>query len=720
MHTNFRSEGARLSNLTKADLTDDQRRSVEHSLQSKVYLDGPAGAGKTTVGILRASELIEKGVSPASILILVPQRNLGKPFRTQFRSSSGTGELPEVVTIAGLARRMVDLYWPMIAESAGFLKPGEPPRFLTLETAQYHMSRVVGPYLDDGYFESLNLDRYRLYRQILDNLNKAAVVGFPLSEIGERLSEAWIGPEQQALIYMQAQQCAQRFRAACYEENLVDYSLQYELFVHHVESIAEFRDSLTEQYAHLIVDNVEEETPQGHDFIGRWLSSFDSALIIEDCGGGYSRFLGADPDHAGNLREICDESDHIGGTFVMSKAVQDFSRRLFDSINAKKIQPREMLGEAVVVHSSDYLPELLEWIVAEVSLLLDQGVGASEIAIVSPFVSDSLRFLLTDKLDEKGIRWVSHRPSRAIADEAYNRCLLTIAALAYRDWQISPPREVVAQGLMIAIDGLDLVRATLLANTIYRPVGGAPELSPFEQLRPDMQERIGFANGQKYENLRIWIDQFNGSPQDHLDQFLGRLFGELLSQHGYGFHNQMDAGRAAAAMIASVQKFRTATHINGGSRQELGREYYRLIHEGLLAAQYVVRERKTEEQAVLIAPAFTYLTMGQRSDVQFWLDIGNPAWAERLYQPLTHPYVLSRNWERGERWTDEDEWRVRREIAATVTTGLSRRCRKKIYLCHASYGEQGLKQQGILLNAVQRMLSGSIPYEGPDDVQTST
>ena len=29
-------------------------------------------------------------------------------------------------------------------------------------------------------------------------------------------------------------------------------------------------------------------------------------------------------------------------------------------------------------------------------------------------------------------------------------------------------------------------------------------------------------------------------------------------------------------------------------------------------------------------------------DYQFWLDVGGRGWFERLYQPLTHPYVLSR------------------------------------------------------------------------------
>ena len=90
-------------------------------------------------------------------------------------------------TVGGLARRMVDLFWPLAADKAGFAHPDRPPVFLTLETAQYYMAHIVRPLSDQGYFESVTIDRNRLYSQIIDNLNKSAAVGFPFTEIGSRL-----------------------------------------------------------------------------------------------------------------------------------------------------------------------------------------------------------------------------------------------------------------------------------------------------------------------------------------------------------------------------------------------------------------------------------------------------------------------------------------------------------------------------------------------------
>jgi hypothetical protein len=157
-------------------------------LDAKVFLSGPAGCGKTTAGVERMKYLLAQGVRADSLLVLTPQRTLQEPYLASLR---GPGAAPggEVtfLTLGGLSRRVVDLFWPLAAEAAGFAHPEQPPVFLNLETSQYYMAHIVRPLLEEGYFESVTIDRNRLYSQILDNLNKSAVVGFPVEEIGSRL-----------------------------------------------------------------------------------------------------------------------------------------------------------------------------------------------------------------------------------------------------------------------------------------------------------------------------------------------------------------------------------------------------------------------------------------------------------------------------------------------------------------------------------------------------
>ena len=127
------------------------------------FLEGPAGAGKTTAGVARLQHLVRSGIPGGSILVIVPQRTLGAPYAAAFRRADHPpgGEVT-LLTVGGLAQRMVELFWPLVSEAAGFARPDRPPIFLTLETAQYYMARLTGPLLEQGYFDSVIISRNRL------------------------------------------------------------------------------------------------------------------------------------------------------------------------------------------------------------------------------------------------------------------------------------------------------------------------------------------------------------------------------------------------------------------------------------------------------------------------------------------------------------------------------------------------------------------------------
>ena len=124
-----------------------------------------------------------------------------------------------------------------------------------------------------------------------------------------------------------------------------------------------------------------------------------------------------------------------------------------------------------------------------------------------------------------------------------------------------------------------------------------------------------------------------------------------------------------------------------------------MVQEGVIAAQYVRSWQAVDEDAVLLAPAYTFLMSNRPVDVQFWLDVGSRGWLERLYQPLTHPYVLSRNWPAGRPWTDSEELESSMQGLYRLASGLLRRCRGRIYLGLSELGEQGYEQRGPLLRA---------------------
>ncbi len=682
-----------------------QKQVINSKIKTRIFLEGAAGSGKTVTGVERMRYLMGKpSVSAGSILILTPQRALGLAYESVTREPGrSAGAEPLITTLGGLARQMVDLFWPLVAEKAGFAHPDLRPLFLTLETSQYTMQHVIGPLIDErDYFVTVAINRNRLYSQIIDNLNKAALVGFPHTQIAERLKAAWIGEIAQEHIYDEAQDCAERFRAYCLQHNLLDFSLQVELFVHHLWQMDEPRQYLTNRYKHLIVDNIEEDTPVTHWLLSGWLDQCKSALIIYDQDAGYRRFLGADPDNALLLAEHCDQRFVFEKMHVTSPELDALQRHIGQAFGLCEDPLLTTVDPRTVIHhqSHQFHPQMITWTAESIASLVHAGgVRPSEIVVLAPFLSDALRFDLVNRLEKLDVPTRSHRPSRALRQEPAAACLLALAQIAHPGWGMAPTTYDLAYALTEAIDELDLVRAQLLVTITYRD----GRLAAFRDIPDAAQERITYKLGERFDQLCDWLSAYHDNPVPAIDQFFSRLFGELLSQPGFGFHNDYEAARVAANLIDSARAFRWMLEGAPALNKPIAQEYVEMVAQGVIADQYLRDWRAEDEEAVLLAPAYTFLMRNQPVDYQFWLNVGSSGWWERLYQPLTHPYVLSLSWHGG-LWTDTDEVHTRNEALYRLVLGLTRRCRREIFLGLSDLGEQGYEQRGPLLEAIQRML----------------
>ena len=246
--------------------------------------------------------------------------------------------------------------------------------------------------------------------------------------------------------------------------------------------------------------------------------------------------------------------------------------------------------------------------------------------------------------------------------------------------QGSTPLRNARVGIASALDGLDLVRAQLLTDIVYRQRDLS--LTSFENIKPDVQERITFSVGNRYTTLRDWLLSYREGMPLPLDHFFRKLFGEVLSQAGFGYHRNFDAVRVAGSLVESVKNFRRAMEPSIVNKDrpdfDMGREYIAMLEDGVIAASYVESWKSEDKDAVLVSPAHTFIMMNRPVTYQFWIDPGSSGWYQRLTQPLTHPYVLSRDWEPGRLWTDADEVQVNQQSMARLISGLLLRCRERI------------------------------------------
>ena len=472
------------------------------------------------------------------------------------------------------------------------------------------------------------------------------------------------------------------------------------------------RNYLTSTYRHIISDNLEEDIPIAHDVISEWLTQCASALLIFDHEAGFRRFLGASPETAYDLRTQCDEIFRFDDSLVMGKTIQDLAVLLGSKISKNPVSKKiKVSSEGISFEYKRFFPAMLDWVCDQIQhLVLEMKVNPGEIAILSPFLSDALRFSLFSRLEAMQIPVRSHRPSRALRDEPVSHCLLNLAILAHPDWSqfnpnLKPNRFDIAYAFLQAFEGLDLIRAQLLVNEVFHIKEGMPVLESFDVIHPGKQARISYRIGEKYQMIRQWLLDYQSNPPLALDHFISRLFGEVLSQPGFGFHSNFQAGEISANLVESIQKFRWVAEGNFANLMKpLGLEYVEMVQEGVIAAQYLRSWETWPEGAVMIVPAYTFLMYNHPVDYQIWLDTGSRGWAERLFQPLTHPYILNRTWNPDQVWTDTNEVETNEEALYRLSKGLLQRCRRGIYLGLSDLGEQGFEQRGPLLHAFQRVL----------------
>lgn len=681
---------------------------VSRSVDEKIWLEGIAGSGKTSAGVERLLYLLGRGIPAESILVYVPQRSLAQPYLMALREDSEyRGGQVAIHSIGSLSLQMVEAFWFLTAEAAGFGHPYDLPNFLGLELVQYFMTRAIEPLVEKrDYFNSVRIDRARLYSQIIDNMNKAAVVGFPINEIAARLKGALSGGVEQAHIYDDAETCALAFRQYCLANNLLDFSLQLEVFTKHVWGLPQARQYFRDRFRHLIADNVEEDNPASQRVVADLLETCESALVIYDRDAGFRRFLGADPVNARRLREHCDQQIEFGETLVMSDQLRELGSLLVAPLQgATESSKSDGARTALITKAHRYHPQMVDWMVDQIAMLINgKKVSASEIVVLAPFLSDVLRFALLDGLRARGIKARTHRPSRALRDEPAARTLLTFARLAHPDWGMSPTEFDVAFALVAAIDGLDLIRAKLLTEILYRQ----GRLLPFADIQVEStQSRITFELGARYDRLQAWLsDYISGTPTEAIDIFFRKLFGEVLSRAGFGFHDNHDAGNISMNLVDSARNFRWSLDFMRRYQEQidLAQDYVRMVERGVIANFYLRDWIAESEDSVLIAPAYTFLLNNRAVDYQFWLNIGSEGWSRRLYQPLTHPYVLSLDWQTDRIWSDEDEEAMSRQMLRRLLLALTRRCRQAIYLGYSELSESGFEPRGLLLETIQGAL----------------
>ncbi|MDX1612955.1 MAG: hypothetical protein R3300_01520 [Candidatus Promineifilaceae bacterium] len=666
------------------------------------FLLGPAGTGKTTTLRRRLVSWLAAGASSYTILILVAEGDHAQGFQAAVREA-GLGPFSdlEILTYQQLARNMVTLFWPLLARPAGFARAHQPPTFLSYDLAQLLLWETVRPLQEEGAFADVRLRPQQIVSQILDTLNRAALNGLSLDEAVARQKASWAGDANHLRALENAATAARRFRQVCLDGNLLDLSLTVRVFSQHLVEHAEFQRYFSERYLHLLVDNVEEQTPAGQHFIATLMDATSSTAIAYDAGGGYRRFLAADPTGANQFRQHCDQTWLFERSFTADQPLLHLGN-LVENFLVQAGKPAAEAGQAIVQRiDGRYRHELVSELVAYLAALV-QEVPPAEVAVVAPYLDGALRHNLTTSLAQAGIPHALVQRRFTPRDEPRVRAWLTWLLLAHPDWGMTPPAYDVAEALSLSVASLDPVRAHLLVRHLYQSAG--PSLQPVAALSPELVSRIGPERVALVEELRLWLEEATGRRLP-LDRFLHRLFHQLLAQRA--FQPEPDLAGAAVCdwLVRAAGRLRRAAEAMGlTGPAAIGRAFVEGIYQGLVTGDPPQLGQPPDPSGVVVATVHGFLLSNRVVDYQVWLQPAATGWWDIPRQPLSNAFVLAQSWPSERQWTMDEEFKMRNQLLSRLVRGLAHRCRRGVILANSDLDRRGLRHDGPLWRALQPLL----------------
>ena len=665
----------------------------------KTFLSGKAGTGKTSAAVERVCKLLDKSLSE-TVLVFAPTFRHQLPY---LEIISKKGRTPEVSSYNAFVQKCISLFWPLAAEKTEF-DGSKSPFFLDIDSEQIIMSKLIQKRMNEGQFASLSSSASRICNQIVIAIHKCAAAMIPFDKYPEIMKKSWCGEKTFLPLFDRVYECGEEFKSFCIKNNLLDYSLQLDIFNKYILPDKTFKTWINKKKINFIFDNLEEEVPAAHHFVREMDKEFRSMLLISDSGAGYRSFMGADCVSAEYLKDTCDTKLVFTESFTENTDIEALEKIIADP----KLSDNDLSGNpknAFELESERQFAKMIKDAVLDVSdLINNKGVDPHNIVILSPLVSDLLYTEMERGLADNGIKAYLHRPSRPLMNEKVTRSLITLSSLVDPENGLEIKPIDIAQLLLCFVSGIDPIRCQIYVTAAYKPVKQESgktfyEIKEFSSLKTPTKERFTSEMEEKFEKIRIWIEKEREKTESTPDKIVYDFFNEIASKEGFICDEKTSLG--VCKILESMQRFKNLQEYIGDKKDEdkpTWSDFFYCVSTGAVKATYNEDVYAQPKDAVLISLVSTYLSSNRNSEYQVWLNIASPRWRNKIVGELTNDLVLSRNWSGENAWTtavleDSNETHMKKQVC-----GLLRRCTKKVLAYSCEMDESGSPQKGKLLN----------------------
>jgi len=369
--------------VTKPDLSlldEDQLRAATAPRGPVCILAG-AGTGKTRTITYRIANLVDQGfVSPQRVLAVTFTARAAGEMRDRLRTMGVAGV--QAQTFHAAARRQLKYFWPQVA--------GDLPWQL-LDNKFPLVARAV---------RSVGLDNSKdMIRDVLAEIEwaKSALVSAEDYEsvIADTERSAPADPAKVAEAF-------RRYEQAKATPDMMHLDFD-DLLMHiagAIENVPAIAETFREQYRTFVVDEYQDVTPLQQRVLNAWLGERDDLTVVGDANQTIYSFNGASPDYLLNFSRTYPDGTvvKLQRDYRSTPQVTNLANRVIGKATGRaagtrlELQGMRELGPEPTFKAYESEEIEAQEVAGQVLTLLDQGVPASEIAILYRINAQSEQF----------------------------------------------------------------------------------------------------------------------------------------------------------------------------------------------------------------------------------------------------------------------------------------------------------------------------------------
>ena len=581
-------------------------------------------------------ELVNSGVKPSEILVLVQNSTLKRKFTDRVLNDINIDAIEKlnIHSFFSIVYNTLNENWCYVENSipAGG-KSFILPNLVGLEVSQFLLKDILKHVEVKGYNSKKSLlhQIFRRYALIVQNNLSSDDVKSRSKILGESFGE-------------DAELIIKKLLSGTLKTRSLDYLRQTLIFNHVYKNTDYFKD-----IKYLLVDDADEMTPVCFEFIKflkpqlkDWVICFDS-LGSSRCG-----YLSADTSIEYKLTKLFNEKvkadDEIfeNGDIIFSNVIEKTKKRLKNFTLTSLAKRAEILDSAIL----------------KIEELFKVGVKPSDITIITPLQDDMLRFTLKENLKSCNLLFLSG--SEKLIDNPLVKAGVNILKLMYD----------------IEISDMDL--RVILSDFVGIPLKYTQKILANKTL----PEQIDFYND-KYQKFYTAFNEIKNSDLK-LSLKVYEMFTRVVD-----FVNE-DKINKFNFFIKQLRDFEQV--LGTEVVKERAEEIINQIENSIIAENPNSTLEIRDEDLVIATPQ-KIIDNKISSKYQFWLDVSHSDWVKTDTGPLYNAWVFQADWTKDE-YTIEDDIFLANQKTARILRKLLLLAEKHTYAFSSLFDPAGAENLG--------------------------